>query len=376
MKSLTKWLVKVGLLLIATSASAAGNKINVMTLNQYLGADLTPLLTAGSAAEFNAALVKVLEHTAQSDFPARAIAQAKAINKRSPDVLALQESGSLSCLDYNEFDNKGCEDPQIINAFHDYLDLTKMALNQKKPKYKQAALVKNLDTAPGIPFVINGVWAFLTVVDRDVILVREGIDASPVTFPCSKRSEDGCNYQDVAPLGPFAVERGFVGIDTTVFGKDYRIINTHLEIDLRDLGPFIPPLQAFQARELIDTITATKPADRVSLLLGDINSSPEQTDFSQAVLTPYHQFTESAHYLDAWDFKRGNSPGYTCCQPEDLKNRRSALFERIDMIFLIEEPEKVKSIQVIGNKYSDKTKPRRTGLWPSDHGAVTAKLKY
>jgi hypothetical protein len=52
----------VALLGLVQSVSAAD--IKVMTQNQYLGADLTPLFTASTQAEFNAAAVAALQQVA------------------------------------------------------------------------------------------------------------------------------------------------------------------------------------------------------------------------------------------------------------------------------------------------------------------------
>ncbi|MEC4748895.1 hypothetical protein [Methylomicrobium sp. Wu6] len=127
----------------------------------------------------------------------------------------------------------------------DHLDLTLTALKKNGVKYKKAASVKNLDLEkikfsenlpPGIPFVVDKATVFLVAVDRDAILVREGIDAMPVDFQCQLPSVDGCNYQTAAeaqlpePIRSLRIERGFIAIDAKIAGKAYRIFNTHLEV--------------------------------------------------------------------------------------------------------------------------------------------------
>ncbi|WP_157385921.1 endonuclease/exonuclease/phosphatase family protein [Methylosarcina fibrata] len=385
MKTLFRGFVCVVLISGALSASA-GNKINVMTLNQYLGADLTPILSAPDSETFNTNLVGVLAQVAETDFRLRVFAQAEAIARRSPDILALQEVWQLSCTDFDFNPATGCEDPLIANAFVDHLELTLKALNHQGARFKTAALVKNLDLekiniagVPGIAFNINGVDAFLVAVDRDAILVRDGIPARSADLSgCAKPSVDGCNYQVVAeaetPLGPLAIERGYIAVDATVAGRNYRIFNTHLEVKGEDVGdPLFTYYQASQAYELIQSISLNAPLNRSVLLLGDINSSPDQSDdLTNGIITPYHQL--SAEYIDVWDLKPGNPPGYTCCQVEDLKNRRSNLYERIDMIFSADEPEAARNVRLIGNKPFDKTVPK--GLWFSDHAAVAADLLF
>ncbi|MGZ8201394.1 MAG: endonuclease/exonuclease/phosphatase family protein [Methylosarcina sp.] len=385
MKTLFRGFICIGLLSVALSASAEG-KIDVMTLNQYLGADLTPVLAAPDSESFNAGLVEVLAQAAQSDFRLRALAQAEAVARRAPDVLALQEVWKLSCADFDFNPSTGCEDPLIANAFVDHLELMLKALNNKGAKYRPAAVVKNLDLEkiniagiPGIAFNVNGVDAFLVAVDRDVILVRADVPARPVPLTgCAKPSVDGCNYQVVAeaetPLGPLAIERGYIAVDATVAGKQYRIFNTHLEVKGEDVGdPLFTFYQASQAYELIQTISLTTPLNRTALLLGDINSSPDQPDdLSNGIITPYHQL--AAEYIDIWDLKPGNPRGYTCCQAEDLKNRRSGLFERIDLIFSVAQPERIRNVRVIGDKPFNKTVVKE--LWFSDHVAVAAELLF
>ncbi|MGR9086739.1 MAG: hypothetical protein ACU841_06665 [Gammaproteobacteria bacterium] len=390
MNSMFPWFTGALLSLMAYSVPAS-DAIKVMTLNQYLGADLTPVLAAPDAGTFNAALVAVLAQTARSDFRSRARAQARVISKRAPDVVALQEVWRLSCADFDSNPTTGCEDPAIADAFLDHLELTLEALNtlgNKRPRYKEAARVKNLDTEkiqvsgfplPGIPFNVNGVDAVLVAVDRDIILVRKEIDAQAVEFlGCLKPSADGCNYQIVveAPtlVGPVDVERGFVAVDATVGGKDYRIVNTHLEIRGEEIGdPLFTFYQASQAFELIQTVALTSPPNRSVLLLGDINSSPVQVDPSTLIVTPYHQF-QAAGYFDIWDLKRGNPPGYTCCQDGDLSNRKSALSERIDMIFSADEPARIGKVRVKAGRIP-KNGPSGP-LWFSDHGAVAANIRF
>lgn len=96
---------------------------------------------------------------------------------------------------------------------------------------------------------------------------------------------------------------------------------------------------------------------------------------SGSILTPYMQFA-LAGYSDAWLLRPGNVPGLTCCQLTDLSNRKAELYERIDMLFSLEPPTKVKDARVVGTIASSKTPPHGQGLWPSDHGAVSGGLQF
>jgi len=96
------------------------------------------------------------------------------IAKERPALVGLQEVYQFQCS------GPGCSDPSIASAFVDYLQLTVNALDGT---YQEVATVVNLNIpGPGIPFKINGADAVLSVVDRDVILARSDIEATPVDY--------------------------------------------------------------------------------------------------------------------------------------------------------------------------------------------------
>jgi hypothetical protein len=245
---------------------------------------------------------------------------------------------------------------------------------------------------PGVPFEVNGVPALLVALDRDVILARNhDVIATPALLPCARPSVNGCNFQVVAeaptPLGPLAIERGFVAIDARIDDTDYRFVNTHLEVhDLDPDNPLSNFFQAAQAAELIQTLALTTPGDRKLIVVGDINSSPEHLGvpgplplpqpFDQGIVTPYLQFVLSG-YTDIWTVgPAAADDGFTCCQAPDLSNMTSQLDERIDMIFSGELPTAVKDTEVAGDRVKDKTSPPGPALWPSDHGSVQAEIAF
>ena len=128
---------------------------------------------------------------------------------------------------------------------------------------------------------------------------------------------------------------------------------------------------------------ASQSLDRSLIVVGDINSSPEDPiipgplplppPFDQGIFPPYMQFIGSG-YIDAWTLRPGNASEFTCCQLSDLSNHQSILDERIDVIFSLDIPDKVKKARVLGDGVWEKSAP--FGLWPSDHGQVAAKLLF
>ena len=379
----------VSLLFIGRPAGAAD--IRLMTQNQYLGADLTPILTATNPGDFNAAIVKALQTMAANTSVKRMEALAAQISKDQPTIVGLQEVYHFQCTDLGPpSPGQGCNDPSIAEAFSDQLQATLEALNGM---YEAKATVVNFNL-PGIPFWINGFPAMVSVLGRDVILARDGIDVTPVDFQslgvCMKPSGDGCNYTTVIEtstlVGPLSIERGFVAVDATVNGKAYRVVNTHLELQTPDpSNPLSQVFQAAQAYELIQILLFTMPMDRSLVILGDMNSGPDHPaipgplplppPFDAGIPTPYQEFV-AAGFADVWTFRPGRLAGYTCCQIDDLSNKKSALYERIDMIFSLDIPKKVKKVRVVGATVSDKTPPHGVGLWGSDHGSVTAELRF
>jgi len=176
-----------------------------------------------------------------------------------------------------------------------------------------------------------------------------------------------------------SIPRGFVGVDTTINGVNYRVVNTHLE--LRDLVPGDPSARFFQsaqAFELLQTLAVTTPEEHQLIVLGDMNSAPEDqivpTPFGD-IVPPYLQFA-AAGFTDAWALRPGAASGLTCCQAENLANHKSVLYERVDLIWSHGAPARVKQARVVGANVSDKTPPAVQGIWPSDHGGVAADLQF
>lgn len=363
-------------------ASGDGNKVKVMTFNQYIGADLKPVLETVTRNDFNDELVAALQGIAANRFHDRVQRQAAIIAREQPDVVALQEVWRFQCDDtVSSLPTQGCNDPSISGAFHDYLTGLLTALNAQGVGYRAVSKVKNLDLSvikksgfpAGIPFNINGTDAVLNAIDRDVILVKNDIPARAVNFTrvCPNRvSGNGCTYDLLfttpTPVGILTIPHGFAGADVKVGKKTYRIVNTHLE--QREPSLFI---QAEQADELIDALKRTTPLTRTLLVLGDMNSSPDDLEIP-GIVPPYQQFLD-AGYTDTWLLRRPFTRGYTCCQAENLLNNQSKLNDRIDFIFSRRIVKSAK-VRLVGTRQTDKTPQPK--LWPSDHAGIVAELHY
>ncbi len=361
----------------------AGNDkadIKVMTQNQYLGADLGPVIAA-TPEQYPFAIVDALRAIAIANIPERAKSLAQSIADRKPHLVALQEVYAFGCTSLvTDFDACALFD----GAFNDHLALTTSALEELGSEYHVVAILQNM-TIPALPVFVTGIAGpamVVSVIDRDVILARSDVSASVAEIPCVRPApaSDGCHYQAVAPvetpLGVITVERGFVAVNARVRGDDYLFVNTHLEVRMLGSSEDSTALQPLQARELNGTLAGylsyLPEAPRV-ILAGDFNNGPANVPLEPYLLpTAYQQL--SVAFTDTWNLRhgKGKDKGLTCCQAADLLNDPSSLDERIDIVFALPAPAKVKA-NVVNANLTDKT---ASGLWPSDHASVFTKLTY
>ena len=390
MKTIKTMTAFAAITLLVSGAAFAKSKadIHVMTQNQYLGANLGPIITADSPAAVNAAMIKALIDVSNNNFPERVQALADSISDEQPHLVALQEVFAFSCED--PYGTNLCG--QFPNAFNDHLALTMDALGDQ---YRVAAVVQNLTLAPpvlpfpGIPLFLDpsAPPVFIQVIDRDVILARADVETSPLEFNCQRPSLDGCNYNAVAPVSiagiPINIERGFVGVDVSIGNEDYRFINTHLEVKLLGGNLATAILQPAQATELWLALLDSEvfdPAKRL-LVAGDFNSSA--FDVSPiGVPTAYQQLANGMlingsqlpfGLTDVWKLRPGKPDGFTCCELADLSNAPSLHDERIDIVFAFPAPAGKVKAKVLDAEVEDKT---LSGLWPTDHASVSAELNY
>jgi len=374
-------LVLVSILALSSPAVLSAD-IDVMTQNQYLGADIAPLVEPGiSQEEFFERVLTALGQVAANRPQERLAALADEIADRAPHLVGLQEVFAFSCKPFPGVPS-GCGDPSIAGALNDHLQET---MDRLGDSYRVVGEVENLNI--DLPLLLpSGLPVVISVIDRDVILARKDVLAAPlpkglVGQICPRPSGDGCNFTAVIPLPDLGVniERGFVAATAVVDGKPYLFVNTHLET--RYPAPVFQALQAFQ---LVQTLGALGPLGLPVVLVGDFNSDPNDPailpgpaipGLPDNVPNPYVQLT-TAGLTDVWLHRPGRVAGLSCCQADDLSNRQSGHYERIDLIWSSLVPNKVKQARVLGSTVNFKTRPPGRGLWPSDHGAVAATLEF
>jgi endonuclease/exonuclease/phosphatase family metal-dependent hydrolase len=266
-----------------------GKEVNVMTRNLYLGADLTPAISASGLTAFTEATGQILREVTANSFPTRAKGLAQEIRKKKPDLVGLQEvalwrTGPPSL---EVFLNSGAK-PTASTVRYDYLaelltQLNKGKGGKGKPQYRLAVSQDEFDfEAPanenGVPgdgpngaipnAEVNG---RLTM--RDVILVRVG---AGVTIKNPKAAHFA-NLLTVTVSGVnLSVTRGWVAINAKVRGSHtFRFVNTHLEAF--DPPTQVPSIRALQAGELVapgGPATTGLPV----ILVGDLNSDDDTVE--------------------------------------------------------------------------------------------------
>ena len=362
------------------AASAPGKPISVMTRNLYLGADInrpiqaallaqaqggTPQQILGALANGSAVTRAIVDET---DFTVRARLLADEIRRTSPDVVGLQEvalwrSGPLE-LGPGEV---GVPDAETVD--YDFLQLLLDELNAGSPLYRAEVIGLRADVeSPSFfasPAEPGAQDVRLTM--RDVILVRE--------TPSVRVTGEGDEIYDanlsLGVLGAtFDFDRGFQWVDVRAGGRDFRVVNTHLEAFSSDLA-------LAQAEQMVGEATAP---DRSTVIVCDCNSDPlderVKTQIGDTVphKAAYDFITQS--YTDQWLQWAPASEGWTSGLNETVDEVPPSWTHRIDMVFgrtATGGPLGVDRGEVTGTELDDRDPA--TGLWPSDHAGVVLRLR-
>jgi hypothetical protein len=392
--------LKLGLLLIVilslTSpfawAKSKNPKFKVMTRNLYLGADIFKVVNAAlnptpspDGLDVPRAVAEVYQTMLFTNFWARAEALADEIAHFKPDVVGLQEVSTYYIQTPGDFIfGNTVEADTVVIDFYTVLD----AALKARGMYYEAFTVTNADIEmpmadfeAGPPFYLSDV----RLVDHDVILVRED-------HVVSNEYKGNYEYQLELDLGVTSVAftRGYISVDVTIKGNDFRFINTHLEVRSAP-GSVFRVFQAAQMNELLTFVVddlsefyGSKPV----VMVGDFNSSSEDVPGTSDIpgmgtvpyVPPYMQAT-SAGYKDAWLEQKKYDDGFTSGFDEYVSDPADELTSRIDLIFLDTKDLEIGKVKcdVVGDEVSDMVRnPIVPGfyLWPSDHAGVAAKLKF
>lgn len=336
----------------APAAAGAGNgaaKVSVMTRNLYLGADLTPAITAPSLPDFLAATSEIWRHVQQTNFDERAVALAREIDQTDPDLIGLQEAAIWRTGPIG--------DPApAVTVVYDFLAQLQAELDARGAHYDVVISQDEADLeAPvGAPYLID---ARLT--QRDVILVREG---AKLALSNAQSAHFATNLTIPIPAAgtTFVSLRGWTAVDVeTKHGQPFRFINTHLEA-------FHPLVRLAQAQELLAGPIGSAPDSVV--LAGDLNSGPE---LPEPVNRLAYFALVAGGMVDTWPALHPGDPGFTSSLGDDLTDPPDALEHRVDMVMFSGDVTPAKAYRT-GNDPKNRS---ASGLWPSDHLGYVAVLR-
>jgi endonuclease/exonuclease/phosphatase family metal-dependent hydrolase len=337
--------------------------ITVLTRNVYVGTSTSGILSATNLADIIEQATEAYDLLNATNFPERAFSLAREIKMTKPDLIGLQEISLIRLQTPTDFSSNPFPNAQTV--VYDYLDILMQALASYDLKYKVAGIVKNFDVEVPLEVDLDGydqpIYGDIRLTDYDVVLARTEVGIENVVAQ---------NYQVNLPLKDLGTEvfRGYVAVDAKVGCKKVRFVNTHLEAFTGEpeLDAIIAEIQYAQAMELVSSLANEETP---IILVGDFNSPAPYGDTYQYVL--------SEGFHDAWttNLLTWNEDGYTFGHDGDLRNEFVDFYERIDFVFTKNPGENLASrtcVIVVGDEYRNRTP---SGLWPSDHGGVVAKLK-
>jgi endonuclease/exonuclease/phosphatase family metal-dependent hydrolase len=326
----------------ANAASGADERsARVMTWNVDEGTDFKEVTAARSLPDFLAAVTTTFESIQATKPQERAAAIAREIANRRPLVVGLQEASIL---------RTGSVFP-ATTVRSDLLQLILSELAKLGEHYSAVAIVPGLDAeAPST----LGFDVRLTT--QDAILARTDLPPDEFKLSNIQVQHFATNVTISSAIGPITIPRGWASVDIDVRGRMFRFVTTHLDVT--------PPVQTAQAEELVQSAGNTRLP---IVIAGDFNATAnDPTDPSFA---SYESVLDGG-FMDAWIEEHPRKPGFTCCQAPDLRNVKSSLNQRIDLIFFRGDFD-VEDVQLVGNERGDRTP---SGLWPSDHAGVAATL--
>jgi endonuclease/exonuclease/phosphatase family metal-dependent hydrolase len=330
------------------AAAHKSRTVDVMTRNLYLGADLFPVI---GALATNPALVPQAASATWAAVQAtkpeeRMAAIAGEIARTRPAVVGLQEVTT-----WTTYSASGA------TTEYDFLELLLKALADRGIVYHEVegATADNF-ASPPIPLAEGGA---VSLADRDVIIKRAGVK--------TRNAQNG-TFQNIIsfPLADgstLPVARGWGSVDVSTKKAKFRFVNSHLEA----FG--IPGVDAEQLRyaQVGELLAAQRQIAKTygklpMVYVGDYNSAaPTGIAYQRLV---------AAVGKDAWLATNRRDPGFTCCYDAAVSDPAAQLTSRIDLVVVSKKIKVVRTWRV-GVGTSAMTK---SGLWPSDHAGVVARL--
>jgi endonuclease/exonuclease/phosphatase family metal-dependent hydrolase len=391
----------LGLAVLPGVADAAGKKkgkgtkLTLMSRNLYLGADLTPALTASNINQAIDAGGEIVNQVHATKFPSiRAASIAAEIKKRKPDIVGLQEAawwrtGPLN-LSPSVVNNPTATttDPlggdfltDLLNAVNSGGKASAAKKGKKKGvRYVLAAVKPEFDAE--LPVNDDGNGSGVTGADhnerltmRDAILVRKGVGVK-FSNPSSGTFNTLLHVDLAPPLNiPVNVTRGWVAINVKAHGRSFHVVDTHLEAfdsqgqNKTNQGTTVGKgeVREAQAKQLVTPMPtgAVRAGKLPTLLIGDMNSDDD-------TVQPNGDRNAYLALLAGGFTERSTSTPLGCCLNDPFlvggPNSINDFDHQVDHI--LTNRSRIKFVK----GFVDGLAPVN-GLYPSDHAALTSVLK-
>lgn len=327
--------------------------IRVYQQNVYPGFDIDAVVDGviqtqitGDPSYLLGALATGLATLDNTNWRERATRMVDEIEAQNPDVVSLNEMVTVSRQ------NLALVGLPIADGSVDFLAVFREELAARGLPYK---LVDSLPLTYA-PLDLGALFGlappgtiYATYYDRDALFVRQNVGVANVVADTFAVALDEVVRQT----------RGFIAADLTLRGKAWRFIATHPEPSF--------PAAAGQPTHIQEILAAAGGTALPVVIAGDLNLLPTSAEHAQLV---------GAGFIDLLQEQYGTgAAGYTCCQSDPgLRNPSPTLVKRIDYV-MVRPAEGYKlgpmDIQVFGDEPSERTS---TGMWPSDHAGLFAKL--
>ncbi len=325
-----------------------------MTYNMYVGTEYVGV-TDPNYTNFLQAMTNLILDVRASDPAGRAQAIARQIAATRPHLVSLQEVATWST---------GPTKGNLTVEF-DYLQLLLDALAAQGVQYTPVASLTHFDvTLPSSTGFGRNTWRVVILARADLkpedfsfTNVQAATWSVPLTLVVRLRALDGRADDCPVPLRPsdlacrMPFPRGWVSADVTYRGKQFRIIGAHLDSASALLE--IP-----QGLELLNGPANTALPVIVAADLNADCSNPSDPTY------PTCDNFRNAGFIDAWTAANPFEPGFTKFLP--------VMTKRSDYV-MVRGRFRVQAAALVGEEVGDMTP---TGLWPSDHCGVVARLQH
>jgi hypothetical protein len=333
----------------AQSLSKGQGDLRVMTYNVNEGTDYNEVQAAKTQMEFLFAVGQTITQVRATDPATRMRTVAKQIIAAGPALVSLQELDQWATGSFNPI--TGACGP--VSVEFDLLPELMSALKAQGAHYEIAHQAQNWAFPPTPGLIPPGTFFCVQIVDSIAILARTDNPKLTWTNPQGQLFENILYFP--SPVGYLPFPRGWISIDATFNGRQFRFIGTHLE----SVDADVRRLQGEEIR--------LGPANTSLPLIVAMDSNSPAYPFPQG--STYLDFM-AAGYRDGWLETMPLNPGLTCCQAQLDNNLESELFQRIDLILTFGKVEVQREV-LFGASQASKT---AGGLWPSDHAGVAAQV--